>query len=597
VCPVYAILVRFAVFVLFSGSCWESHLFRCTCCKSLRALGKCSYVRRLTAKSYNSTVFASITANEYMIFSVTEGFVDQSKSNFTRHDITRNDEINVINHMSSLAQAGSLQRLSKSDCVNSYAQTYQSARGNLLLVVSNMTEIYGQGAVADFEDQVAPITSLDDSSPDPFSWICHQVSNSDSCASSISQVQDHIDEWRPYGKAIEYCMSEITDQHCRLQYSAPLMLVVVLIGLLKTGTMLYIAFMVPDEPMLTIGDAISSFLTFPDPRTKGMCLLDKRLKHFEPGVSYTQRTESGEYSSMGWTAPPKYFQCRKRRHFTAASGRRWIAFLVTFVILIGTSIFLLLYGVYWYKSNDKASIYTQGLGTIDPRGFISWSLPTSGAAGLVSNVVVANIPQLLLSFMYLNYNGLMTVMSLAQEWSRYGIRRNGLRVSTTPKGAQRTTYFLQLPYRFSIPIIIVTGTLHWLISQSIFLVSVEAIMLIQSPAAVLGDPDIWDTANPEYLMTCGYSPPAILASIVVASLLLIWIVGMGFIKLPSSMPVAASCSAAITAACHAPVDGIEESTAEKEVMWGDMREDEMGIGHCGFSMREVEQPEDGKLYA
>jgi hypothetical protein len=54
--------------------------------------------------------------------------------------------------------------------------------------------------------------------------------------------------------------------------------------------------------------------------------------------------------------------------------------------------------VYWYKSTDKSSIYTQGLGTVDPRGFISWSLPTSGAAGLVSNVVVANIPQLLLSF-------------------------------------------------------------------------------------------------------------------------------------------------------------------------------------------------------
>lgn len=556
-------------------------------------------MQRLTTKSYNSTVFASITASEYMIFSVTEEFVDQSTTNFTRHDISSNDEINVINHMFSLAQKGSLQRLSKTDCVNAYAQTYQSARGNLLLIVSNVTEIYGQGAVADFEGGVAPITSLDDSSPDPFSWICDgpQHYMGDSCASSISQVQDHIADWRPYGKAIDYCMSEVVDQHCRLQYSVPLMLVVVMIGLLKTGTMLYITFMVPDEPMLTIGDAVSSFLTFPDPRTKGMCLLDKRLKHFEPGVSYAQRTESGEYSSMGWTAPPKYFHFRRRRHFTAASGRRWIAFLITFVILVGTSIFLLLYGVYWYKSNDKSSIYTQGLGTVDPRGFISWSLPTSGAAGLVSNVVVANIPQLLLSFLYLNYNGLMTVMSLAQEWSRYGIRRNGLRVSRTPKGAQRTTYFLQLPYRFSIPIIIVTGTLHWLISQSIFLVSVEAIMLIQSPAAVLGDSNIWDTVNPESLMTCGYSPPAILASIIVASLLLIWIVGMGFIKLPSSMPVAASCSAAIAAACHAPVDGIEESTADKEVMWGDMGEDDKGIGHCGFSAREVEQPESGKLYA
>lgn len=534
-----------------------------------------------------------------MIFSVSENFVDRSVNNFTAIDITRDDATNVMNHMFELAQAGSLQHLNKSDCVNAYAQNYQSARGNLLLVVSNTMQGYNDSAVADYEDQVAPITSLDDSSPNPFDWICSEygIDYGVSCGSSISKVQAQIADWQPFRKPIEYCMSETIEQHCRLEYSAPLMLVVVLIGLLKTGTMLYIAFRIRDEPMLTIGDAVSSFLTLPDPKTKGMCLLDKRLKHFEPGVSYAQRTESGEYSSIGWTAPPKYFHFRRRRHFTAASGRRWLVFLITFLILVGTSIFLLLYGVYWYKTNDKSGIYTQGLGTVDPRGFISWSLPTSGAAGLISNVVVANIPQLLLSFLYLNYNGLMTVMSLAQEWSRYGIRRNGLRVSTTPRGAQRNTYFLQLPYRFGIPIIIVTGTLHWLISQSIFLVSVEAIMLVPSPDAVLGDLNIWDTTTPRYLMTCGYSPPAILASIVVASLLLFWIVGMGFIKLPSSMPVAASCSAAIAAACHVPVDEIDENSAGKEVMWGDMEEDEKGIGHCGFSMREVAQPEDGKLYA
>jgi hypothetical protein len=256
--------------------------------------------------------------------------------------------------------------------------------------------------------------------------------------------------------------------------------------------------------------------------------------------------------------------------------------------------------VYWYGGggdDNKSRIYTQGLGVVDPRAFINWTLPTTGAAGLISNVVVANTPQILLSFLYLNYNGLMTVMSLAHEWSRYGIRRNGLRVSATPKGAQRTTYFLQLPYRFGIPIIIATGTLHWLISQSIFLVSVEAIMLVRSSDAVLGDPNVWDTAAPEYLMTCGYSPSAILASIIVASLLLIWIVCMSFIKLPSSMPVAASCSAAIAAACHVPVEEIDELSAEKELMWGDMGEDEKGIGHCGFSMKDVERPADGKLYA
>ena len=554
----------------------------------------------LTAASYNSTVFASITANEYMIFSVSQAFADLSANNFTRNDITRDDQQNVINRMFDFSKADKLERLSNSECVNAYAQNYQSARGNILLVVSNATEGYKNEAVADYETSVAPITDLDGSTPNPFGWICEQyMTSSQSCANIISKVQSDIDDWQPFRKPVQYCLSEKIDQHCRLEYSAHLVLVVVLIGLVKTTTMLYIAFGVGDVPMLTIGDAVSSFLSLPDLKTKGMCFLDKRLKNFEPSISYKQRAESGEYSSMGWSAPPKYFHHRRRRHFTAASGRRWFAFLGTFVVLVGTSIFLLQYGVYWYGGggeDDKGSIYTQGLGAVDPRAFISWTLPKTGAAGLISNVVVANTPQILLSFLYLNYNGLMTVMSLAHEWSRYGIRRNGLRVSTTPKGAQRTTYFLQLPYRFGIPIIAITGTLHWLISQSIFLVSVEAIMLVPSQDAVLGDPNIWDTAAPQYFMTCGYSPAAILASIVVASLLLLWIVGMGFMRLPSSMPVAASCSAAIAAACHVPIEEIDECSAEKEVMWGDMGEDKEWIGHCGFSMREVGPPEDGKLY-
>ncbi|KAJ4323342.1 hypothetical protein N0V94_001958 [Neodidymelliopsis sp. IMI 364377] len=327
-----------------------------------------------------------------------------------------------------------------------------------------------------------------------------------------------------------------------------------------------------------------------------MCLLDRSLQDYKsrtkPRLSIV---ESGTYSSIGWIAPPKQFRNVRRRHFRAASVRRWLAFLATFVVAIGVSIFLLIYGVYFWKNDDKSDVYSQGIGTVDPRAFITWSIPTTGVAGLLCNVLIANAPQLILSFLYLNYNGLMTVMSLAHEWARYGIRRNGLRVSKTTSGAQRSTYFLQLPYRFGVPIIVVTGTLHWLVSQSIFLVSVEGIKFL----AHANDEDtvIWDTENPSYLMTCGYSPPAILASIIVLSLLFVWIISIGFVKLPSSMPVAASCSAAIAAACHLPAEQLEENAAEAELMWGEMEDDEQEVGHCGFSMYEVRQPVDGKLYA
>lgn len=42
--------------------------------------------------------------------------------------------------------------------------------------------------------------------------------------------------------------------------------------------------------------------------------------------------------------------------------------------------------------------------------------------------------------------------------------RKGLRV-TQPHGYQRSSYFLQLPYRWSLPLIVISGTLHWLLSR------------------------------------------------------------------------------------------------------------------------------------
>jgi hypothetical protein len=40
--------------------------------------------------------------------------------------------------------------------------------------------------------------------------------------------------------------------------------------------MFFIAFYVPDEPLITVGDAVASFLEKADPTTKGMCLLTIR---------------------------------------------------------------------------------------------------------------------------------------------------------------------------------------------------------------------------------------------------------------------------------------------------------------------------------
>lgn len=53
------------------------------------------------------------------------------------------------------------------------------------------------------------------------------------------------------------------------------------------------------------------------------------------------------------------------------------------------------------------------------------------------------------------------------EWSKYSTEFRALRV-TEPQGEQKSTYRLQLPYRFSVPIILVSTLLHWIYSNCIY---------------------------------------------------------------------------------------------------------------------------------
>jgi hypothetical protein len=91
--------------------------------------------------------------------------------------------------------------------------------------------------------------------------------------------------------------------------------------------------------------------------------------------------------------------------------------------------------------------------------------------GLLLNIIIANSPQVMVSFLYLFFNNILTRQLVSDEWVRF-LRKDGkkpLRVSS-PEGMQRSTYFLSLPLKYSVPLTALSILLHWLISQSLFLV-------------------------------------------------------------------------------------------------------------------------------
>lgn len=90
----------------------------------------------------------------------------------------------------------------------------------------------------------------------------------------------------------------------------------------------------------------------------------------------------------------------------------------------------------------------------------------------LGTLVVVNIPQLILSFIYLTVNALHTQLQVEHEWNSYARDYAPLRVSY-PAGKQVSTYRLQLPYRYSIPLLVMSVGLHYFVSQSLFLIVVE----------------------------------------------------------------------------------------------------------------------------
>lgn len=211
----------------------------------------------------------------------------------------------------------------------------------------------------------------------------------------------------------------------------------------------------------------------------------------------------------------------------------------------------------------------------------------SGSAGVIATVLIANSPQILLSFLYFAYNGIFTCMLLAEEWSLYATKRKFLRV-TSPTGGQRSTYRLQLPYRYGIPLLIGSSMLHWFVSQSIFLARVNVIDSTEVEISGVG------------ISTCGYSPMAMIVVIILGSIVVLLGIFFGSRTARSGMPLAGSCSAAISAACH-PLEA-DVDASMKRVMWGVVAEDCFqyegeSVGHCSFTSSTVEAPVVGKWYA
>ena len=344
------------------------------------------------------------------------------------------------------------------------------------------------------------------------------------------------------------------------------------------------AFRLGHGPLITIGDAVASFLALPDSTTKGRCLVSR-----DEIVKDIRRSRL-HGKDLRPPAHPQKAHIQRRKWASSASWDRWTYTVSLFVIALITSFILLDRAIVAIRSFGIPNPLSIKMGSVTPAAIVNgWTIGLNGSPSsrILKSILIANTPQMIFSFLYLNLNGLLTTMWLAKEWSGFATQRKALRTSK-PRGLQRSTHFLQLPYKISLPLMVLSGVLHWLISQSLFL-------------AVVAEYNLkGDLVSPVSIASCGYSPIAMIITIVLGVLLVIATIALGQRKYDGSIPLAGSCSLVISAACHPPE--WDTDAALKPVLWGVIPSSELGVGgnevgHCAFTSGEVEPLEEGKEYA
>lgn len=95
------------------------------------------------------------------------------------------------------------------------------------------------------------------------------------CKDHVKAIAANVSEWTVYWDTnvkIKYCLSQQVDERCMVQFSIQIMTVIIACNFVKAISMLAVLFSYNEPPLVTIGDAIASFLTSQDMYTQDRCL-------------------------------------------------------------------------------------------------------------------------------------------------------------------------------------------------------------------------------------------------------------------------------------------------------------------------------------
>lgn len=492
----------------------------------------------LTRRSYNAVISTSQTGLDYDIVFITKPFLTgASFSNDTDVNLGGLSRSDLLSLQSDAIQS-KLVNLTSETCLQEFSGTYQTAYDAVLLVVetaSTTTSLVQTGQ---------PGTSLE----------------TYSAASKDTMSLD--------GSLVQYCLARAgSSQTCDVTASTAMLGVVSLSVLAAFSSIVVILVPSKFEPLATLGDAIRSFLQYPDSTTKGESLIEK------------QDVRAGRWGC----GEAKYFVPSAKFWFSAPSVPRWLLMFGSWATLVAPAAVAL-----GELAPTDPAAFTVPFGTATP--YTAFVLPLSVTKTQMA--LLACLPQLLLAILYLVTNAHLTTYYLSHELSCFTLGSRRLRVSSDPTGSQTTSLYLTLPRPVSWALLALFVAMAFVLSQA-----VSMTIITISPST-----------NESEIITITLSVQALVVLLGLLFLLIIVVVALGLRRVPvvgfadgqgMGNPLAlkgGSCSAVLSAKCH-PVAG-EIEPWKQELTWGVVAEGfSLHNGRCGFSSSNVGPIHVGRVYA
>ena len=277
---------------------------------------------------YNSAVYESLTANEYDLYTGVEPISAWTPSALEN---IAPDVANSLMTLAQLARTNQLDRLDPTACIQTYGRNFVSDHSDLVLIVSN------QSSLIQYRESELPLST-------PYNWICSAPEfrpEHDRTPCDLNPVLANLDRWTystttiiytnsSNGSSlsnapIRYCLSQKVEEHCQLQFSVSIMAFVIIANFLKICCMVYTLWSLRTPTLVTLGDAISSFLQEPDSTTVGRCTLSgKNVDKDE--VWYKRVYDDRTLRLAGFESfpsRPEPWQEQSYHWFKAASRARW----------------------------------------------------------------------------------------------------------------------------------------------------------------------------------------------------------------------------------------------------------------------------------